>query len=190
MKKAIVEKSKFVFSKENLEKADAIVKKYPEGRQFSAVLPLLDIAQRQAGGWLPKEAIEAVGDYLNMPYIRVQEVASFYEMYFTSPSGKNKIWVCRTTPCWLRGSDQVTEACKKSLGVNVGETTADGEYTLLEMECLGACVNAPILWVNDDFYEDMDGASTEKVLEAHKKGKPLPVGSMIGRQCSAPKEMK
>jgi len=178
--------AKFAFTKENLAKADKIVKKYPENRHFSAVLPLLDLAQRQAGGWLPKEAIEAVGDYLNMPYIRVHEVATFYEQFHTSPVGQNVIWVCRTTPCWLRGSDQVTDACKKNLGINIGETTPDNKFTLKEMECLGACVNAPILWVNDDFYEDMDAKSTEKVLNSVRDGKPLPIGSQIGRQCSAP----
>ncbi len=181
---------KFEFSKETAKKADAIVKKYPEGKHFSAVLPLLDLAQRQNGGWLSTPAIEAVGDYLNMPYIRVQEIATFYEQFHTVPVGQNVIWVCRTTPCWLRGSDAVTDACKKNLGVDIGETTSDGKFTLKEMECLGACVNAPILWVNDDFYEDMDATSTEKVLNSVRDGKPLPRGSMIGRQCSAPKEVK
>lgn len=182
------EAEKFVFNEENARKAEAIVKKYPENRQFSAVLPLLDLAQRQSGGWLPRAAIEGVGDYLNMPYIRVHEVATFYEQFHTEKVGENVVWVCRTTPCWLRGSDQVTDACRKNLGIEVGETTADNKFTLKEMECLGACVNAPILWVNDDFYEDMDAGSTEKVLNSIKEGKRLPHGSMTGRQGSAPAE--
>jgi len=190
MKNAAAQKPKFEFDKNNAKKAAAIVAKYPENRHFSAVLPLLDLAQRQSGGWLPREAIEGVGEYLNMPYIRVQEVATFYEQFHTQAVGANVVWVCRTTPCWLRGSDAVTDACTKNLGVKVGETTADGKFTLKEMECLGACVNAPILWVNDDFYEDMDAASTEKVLNSVRDGKPLPRGSQIGRQCSAPKESK
>ena len=177
---------KFIFTPENLALAEAAIKKYPEGKQYSAVLDLLRLAQQQNKGWLPPEAIEAVGDYLNMPYIRVEEVATFYEMFFTQPAGENKVWVCRTTPCWLRGSDQVTDACRKNLGIEVGETTADGKFTLLEMECLGACVNAPILWVNDDYYEDMNATSTEKVLRALREGKKLPIGSQAGRQTSAP----
>ena len=183
------EVKKFEFNKENAKKAESILAKYPEGR-FSAVMPLLDLAQRQNGGWLSTECIEFIGDYLNMPYIRVQEVASFYEMYNTKEVGENIVWVCRTTPCWLRGSENVLSACKKNLGVEVGETTEDGKFTLREMECLGACVNAPVLWVNDDYYEDMNAESTEKVLEEFKKGKAPAHGSQTGRQCSAPKEDK
>lgn len=181
---------KFEFNAENQKLADKEIAKYPDGRHFSAVKALLDIAQRQNGGWLSTECIEAVGDYLNMPYIRVQENATFYEQFHTEKVGENVVWVCRTTPCWLRGSDNVLDACKKNMGVDVGETTPDGKFTLKEMECLGACVNAPILWVNDDYYEDVDADGTTKILDSLRKGKRPPAGSIKGRQCSAPEGFK
>ncbi len=191
MSKAAKKKpKKFELTPGNAAKAEMILAKYPEGKQFSAVMPLLDLVQRQNNGWLSTEAIEFVGDYLNMPYIRVQEVATFYEMYNTRPVGKHIVWVCRTTPCWLRGSDNVLSACKKNLGVEVGETTPDGKFTLREMECLGACVNAPILWVDDDFYEDVDGETTEKILDDLRKNKKPKIGSVKARQCSAPEGFK
>ena len=181
---------KFEFTAENKAEADKHIAKYPANRHFSAVMPLLDIAQRQNGGWLSTECIEYVGDYLNMPYIRVQEVATFYEQFHTEKVGENVVWVCRTTPCWLRGSDNILDACKKHMNVEVGETTSDGKFTLKEMECLGACVNAPILWVNDDYYEDITPAETTKILKELKAGKRRAPGSVIGRQCSAPEGFK
>lgn len=184
------EPAKFEFTAENKKAADKHIAKYPENRHFSAVMPLLDIAQRQNGGWLSTECIEYVGEYLNMPYIRVQEVATFYEQFHTEKVGENVVWVCRTTPCWLRGSDNILDACKKHMNVEVGETTSDGKFTLKEMECLGACVNAPILWVNDDYYEDVTPEDTTKILKQLKAGKRPPAGSVIGRQCSAPEGFK
>jgi NADH-quinone oxidoreductase subunit E len=176
----------FEFTPENLEWAKVHVAKYPAGRQQSAVLPLLDLAQRQSGGWLPLAAMNHVADLLRMPRIRVYEVATFYTMFNLRPVGRYLLQACTTTPCWLCGSDEVVAACERQLGIGMGETTADGLFTLVEVECLGACVNAPILQVNDDFYEDLDGAKTEALLDALRDGKPPPVGSLSGRRGSAP----
>jgi NADH-quinone oxidoreductase E subunit len=176
----------FAFSPENLEKARAHIAKYPPGRQASAVLPLLDLAQRQSGGWLPRAAMDHVAAMLEMAPIRVYEVATFYTMLNLRPVGRYLLQACTTTPCWLRGSDAVVAACEKKLGIEVGATTADGLFTLVEVECLGACVNAPILQVNDDFYEDLDGAATERLLDALRRGEPPPPGSVIGRHGSEP----
>jgi NADH-quinone oxidoreductase subunit E len=176
----------FEFTPENLERAKAHIAKYPAGRQASAVLPLLDLAQRQSGGWLPLAAMHHVADLLEMPKIRVYEVATFYTMLNLRPVGRYFLQACTTTPCWLRGSDAVVAACEKKLGIGVGGTTGDGVFTLVEVECLGACVNAPILQVNDDFYEDLDGPATEALLDALREGKPPPIGSLAGRRGSAP----
>jgi NADH-quinone oxidoreductase E subunit len=180
----------FEFTAENLERAKAHIAKYPPGRQASAVLPLLDLAQRQSGGWLPLAAMHHVAELLEMPRIRVYEVASFYTMLNLRPVGRYLLQACTTTPCWLRGSDAVVAACEKKLGIGMGGTSADGLFTLVEVECLGACVNAPILQVNDDFYEDLDEASTEALLDALRDGKPPPPGSLIGRRGSAPAQGK
>lgn len=176
----------FAFTPENEEKAKAIIAKYPPGRQASAVLPLLDLAQRQGGGWLSIPAMDKVAAMLGMAPIRVYEVASFYEMFNTAPVGKHMVRVCTTTPCWLRGSDAVLSACKSKLGVEVGETTADGQFTLKEFECLGACVNAPVVWIDDDFYEDLDAAKTEALLEAVRRGEAPKPGPQVDRLNSAP----
>jgi NADH-quinone oxidoreductase E subunit len=174
----------FAFTPENLEKAKAYIAKYPPGRQQSAVLPLLDLAQRQSGNWLPRAAMDYVGDMLGMAHIRVYEVATFYTMFNLRPVGRWFLQACTTTPCWLRGSDDVVEACRKKLGIGIGETTDDGLFTLVEVECLGACVNAPILQVNDDFYEDLDGPKTETLLNSLSVNRQPPIGSTIGRQGS------
>jgi NADH-quinone oxidoreductase E subunit len=183
---AATEPHDFVFTAENMERAKQIIAKYPPGRQASAVMPLLDLAQRQCGNWLPRAAMDYIGDLLQMPRIRVYEVATFYTMYNLAPVGKHFVQVCTTTPCWLRGSDQVVEACERNLGIHLGETTADGQFTLIEVECLGACVNAPMVQINDDYYEDLDPASIEKVLDALKRGEQPPAGSVIGRHGSCP----
>lgn len=185
VKKTAKQDNDFKLTATNLKKAKEHLAKYPKGKK-SAVMPILDIAQRQNGGWLSTAAIEHVAEIMDMPPIRVQEVASFYEMYNTEPVGEHIVWVCRTTPCWLRGSEEVLSACKKNMGIDVGETTKDGKFTLREMECLGACVNAPILWVDDDYYEDVDAEDTNKIVDSLRKGKRPPVGSVRGRQCSAP----
>ncbi len=176
----------FAFTPENLKKAQAHIAKYPPGRQASAVLPLLDLAQRQSGNWLPRAAMDTVADMLGMARIRVYEVATFYTMFNLKPVGKHFFQICTTTPCWLRGSDEVVAACRRKLGIGIGETTADGQFTLKEVECLGACVNAPIIQVNDDFYEDLDGPSTEALIDAFRRGEKPPMGSLRKRQGSAP----
>jgi NADH-quinone oxidoreductase E subunit len=182
----VAQPESFEFTPENLERAKAHIAKYPAGRQQSAVLPLLDLAQRQSGGWLPQAAMHCVADMLGMPRIRVYEVATFYTMFNLRPVGRYLLQACTTTPCVLRGSDAVVAACEQKLGIAVGGSTPDGLFTLVEVECLGGCVNAPILQVNDDFYEDLDGPSTEALLEALRAGKPPPPGSLTGRQGSAP----
>jgi NADH-quinone oxidoreductase subunit E len=176
----------FSFTPENDAKARAILKRYPEGRQASAILPLLTLAQAQHGGWLPQPALDYLADYLAMPRIRVYEVASFYDMFNTRPVGRVQIRVCRTTPCWLCGSDNVLKACEETLGIKVGQSTEDGRFFLREFECLGACANAPIMWVDDDFYEDLDGPKTKAIIEALQRGERPKAGSQIGRQASMP----
>jgi NADH-quinone oxidoreductase E subunit len=176
----------FAFTPENLETAKSIIAKYPAGRAASAVLPLLYVAQRQNQNWVPRAAMDYIADMLGMAPIRVYEVATFYTMFHLKPVGKYLLQACTTTPCWLRGSDEVVETCKHKLGIGMGGTTADGKFSLIEVECLGACVNAPILQVNDDFYEDMDAALTEKLLDALARDEVPPMGSMIGRKTSAP----
>jgi NADH-quinone oxidoreductase E subunit len=182
----VAQPDSFVFTAENLAKAKAHIAKYPPGRQASAVLPLLDLAQRQHDNWLPRAAMDHVAALLDLAPIRVYEVATFYSMFNLRPVGKHFFQICTTTPCWLRGSDEVVAACKKKLGIDIGETTPDGQFTLVEVECLGGCVNAPIIQVNDDFYEDLDGASTEALIDALKRGETPPMGSVVKRQGSAP----
>ena len=175
----------FTFNADNVKTAKWHLSKYPKNQKQSAVMPLLDLAQRQNKGWLSKEAIEYVANYLDMPIIKVYEVASFYTMYNLQPVGKYLIEVCTTTPCWLNGSDEIVNTCKKTLGININETTKDGKFTLQEAECLGACVNAPMMQIGDDYYEDLNSETTAKVLEDLKKGKKPKAGSLKGRQCSA-----
>lgn len=154
----------FSFDKANLDRAKKIVVKYPKGRERSAVLPLLDLAQRQNGGWLSVLAIEYVANFLSLPYMRVYEVASFYTMFNLKPVGKYHIQYCGTTPCWLRGSDDILKACEKSTGTKKGKTSEDGLFTITEVECLGACVNAPMVQINDDYYEKLTPESMEQII--------------------------
>jgi NADH-quinone oxidoreductase E subunit len=176
----------FEFTPENLVEAKRIIAKYPAGREASAVLPLLYVAQGQHQNWVPRAAMDYIAAMLGMAPIRVYEVATFYTMFHLRPVGKYLLQACTTTPCWLRGSDEVVETCQKKLGIGIGGTTKDGKFSLIEVECLGGCVNAPILQVNDDFYEDMDAALTEKLLDALARDEVPPFGSMTGRQTSAP----
>ena len=180
----------FAFSKDNDAKARAIVQRYPAGRQASAVLPLLALAQEQNGGWLPQPVLDYVADYLAMPSIRVYEVASFYDMFNTSPVGSTQIRVCTTTPCWLCGSDDVVRACQDALGIEVGESTPDMQFFLREFECLGACANAPMMWIDDDYYEDLTYDSTRAVVEALMRGERPAPGSQTGRRASMPAQGK
>ena len=168
----------FLFSAENEDKIAQIIAKYPEGRQASAVMPLLDLAQRQHDNWIPMKAIELIAERLGMAKIRVLEVASFYTMYNLKPVGKYFLQLCGTTPCMLRGSDDVSRCIKDKLGISSGEMSSDGKFSLLEVECLGACVNAPIIQVNDDFYEDLDYVSTESLIDALNNDAPPPIGSV------------
>jgi len=174
----------FAFSKENEAKIKRIVAKYPKGRQASAVMPLLDLAQRQHDNWIPMKAIELIAKKLDMAEIRVLEVATFYTMFNLKPVGKYFLQACTTTPCWLRGSDEMMRAIKDRYQISSGETSRCGKFSLLEVECLGACVNAPILQVNDDFYEDLDYQSTSALLDSLEADAPLPVGSVLGRSGS------
>ena len=182
----------FAFDAESEAEIAIHLAKYPAGRQASAVIPLLYIVQTQMkrhtdSAWVPRAGMDAVAARLSMPPIRVYEVATFYLMFNLRPIGKWHLQLCTTTPCWLRGSDEVVRACREATGIaGWGETSADGVFTMTEVECVGACVNAPILQVNDDFYEDMDAERTRALLAALRDGKPPPMGSMIGRQTSAP----
>ncbi len=176
----------FEFTKENFTAAEHIIAKYPEGRERSAVMPLLDLAQRQHDNWLPVAAMDYIASILSMPPMRVYEVASFYTMYNMKPVGKHFVQICTTTPCWLRGSDNIVAAAKKYLGIGLNQTTEDGAFTLIEVECLGACSNAPMCQVNDDYYEDLDEDSTVAVLKALAEGQAPKTGSQIGRVSSEP----
>ncbi|MBY0332091.1 MAG: NADH-quinone oxidoreductase subunit NuoE [Acetobacteraceae bacterium] len=182
----------FAFDAESEAKVAALIKRYPPGKQASAVIPLLYVVQRQMGrqtgsAWVPRVAMDVVAERLGMAPIRVYEVATFYFMFNTRPIGRYHLQVCGTTPCWLRGSDDVARACREAGHVaGYGHTSADGMFTMTEVECLGGCVNAPILQVDDDYYEDMDYDSTVRLIDALRRGdRPVP-GSMIGRQTSAP----
>ena len=175
----------FAFTPENLEWAKAKVAQYPEGRQQSAVIPILWRAQEQCGGWLPQKAIEATAELLGMARIRVLEVATFYTMFNLAPVGRYHVQLCGTTPCMLRGSEELKKVCHHMIG-HEGEVTTDGVFSWIEVECLGACVNAPILQVNDDYYEDLDGPLTEALLDTLRAGNPPPPGSLAGRHGSEP----
>jgi NADH-quinone oxidoreductase E subunit len=176
----------FAFSADNLAAAKAFVAKYPDAYQASAVLPLLDLAQRQNDGWLPRAALEYVADFLGMPPIRVFEVATFYTMLNLAPVGRHHVQVCTNISCWLRGADAVVETCRNTLGIGMGETTDDGQFTLSEVECLGACVNAPMMQINDDYYEDLDAGSTQVILATLQDGGVPKSGSQIGRKTCEP----
>ena len=180
------EAGEFVFTAGNQERAAAVIARYPEGRQNSAVIALLDLAQRQNDGWLSTPAIEYVANFLGMAPIRVHEVASFYSMFNLKPVGKHLIQVCRTTPCWLRGSDDLTKTCLSKLGVGMKENTEDGLFTVMEVECLGACANAPMVQINDDYYEDLTPERMAEIIDDLRAGKEVPVGPQGGRLCSAP----
>jgi len=186
------EPESFAFDAESEAKIAIILKRYPEGKQASAVIPLLYVAQRQMGrltqsAWVPRVAMDVIAARLSMPPIRVYEVATFYFMFNMKPIGRHHLQLCGTTPCMLRGSEDVLRACKDAGGLKgVGDTSADGLFSLTEVECLGACVNAPILQIDDDYYEDLDYESSVKLLEAFKRGERPKPGSAIGRQASAP----
>jgi NADH-quinone oxidoreductase subunit E len=177
----------FSFSPENLAWAKLQIAKYPEGRQQSAVIPLLWRAQEQAGGWTSQKAIEYVAEMLGMAYIRVLEVATFYTMFLLSPVGKKAhVQVCGTTPCVLRGSDELFKVCRNRIHHDPFHVSADGDFSWEEVECLGACVNAPMVLIGSDTYEDLTPETFEKVLDGIKSGNPPKPGPQIDRQLSAP----
>jgi len=176
----------FAFTPENQALAEAIIARYPQGRESSSTIALLDLAQRQNGGWLSKHAIDYVAGLLQSAPIRVYEVASFYSMFNLAPVGRHLIQVCRTTPCWLRGSDGLTGACLKKLGVGLREMTEDGAFTVMEVECLGACANAPMVQINDDYYEDLTPERMAEIIDLLRAGQEVPVGPQTGRLTSAP----
>ncbi len=182
---------RFAWTAENEDRAKVIVGRYPPGRQHSAIIPLFDLAQRQVGeetgtqGWLPVPVIEYVAAYLGMPYMRAYEVATFYTMFNLAPVGRFHVQVCGTTPCMLRGSDDVMAACV-ARGMKKGATTADGLFTLSEVECLGACANAPMVQINDDNYEDLTFETMTAILDALARGEAPKPGPQIDRQTSCP----
>lgn len=175
----------FAFTPENLEIAKQHIAKYPEGKQQSACMPLLDLAQRQHG-WLPRVAMDVVADMLGMAPVRVYEVATFYTMFNKEPVGKFHVQVCTNISCWLRGSDAIVKAVKEAASVETGETSADGLVTLTEVECLGACSNAPMMQINDDFYEDLTAESATAVISDLRSGKTPKTGPQNGRQGAEP----
>ena len=181
---------RFAFTPDNLKQAQAVIARYPAGRQQSAVMPLLALAQHQNDGWLPKVAMDAVAEMLGMAPVRVYEVASFYTMYNLEPVGKNVIQVCTTTPCWLRDSGAIVKACEKRLGISLGETTSDGQFTLREVECLGACVNAPMAQIinkqGEYFYEDLTAENVVALIDTLASGKQPKSGPQSGRKSSEP----
>jgi NADH-quinone oxidoreductase E subunit len=176
----------FKFNEENAAKAREIIARYPEGRQQSATLALLDLGQRQNGGHADDGVIDAVAEMLELARLRVVEVASFYTMINREPIGKFHLQCCTTTPCWLRGSSEVVDAIRRHLGIDFGERTADGTFSMVEVECVGACVNAPVVQINDDFYEDLDANSTVELLKKIKAGETPAPGPQVDRHASAP----
>ena len=189
---SVAQPESFAFDAESETEIATLVARYPAGKQASAVIPLLYVVQhqmkRQTGSaWVPVKGMDAVAERLGMAPIRVYEVATFYYMFNMAPIGKYHLQLCTTTPCWLRGSDDIVAACREATGIKGWkETSADGMFTMTEVECVGACVNAPILQVDDDYYEDMDRDNTLALIAALRRGEKPPIGSMIGRQTSAP----
>ncbi len=161
-------KTEFKFSDENMIKVHEILKKYPKGKERSAVMPLLYLAQEQNDNWIPTTAMDYVADLLSIPPMQVYEVANFYTMYNKKPVGKHLIQICRTTPCWLCGSNNIVKACKKELGIDIGETTEDGLFSIVEVECLGACTAAPMMQINDDYYENLTEDKTVEIIRSLK----------------------
>ena len=176
----------YKFTAKTMKIAKQHIAKYPKGRQASAVMPLLDLAQRENGGWLPRVAMDYVSDLLKMPKIAVYEVATFYTMYNLEPVGKFHVQFCTNLPCLLRGSDKIVNFAKRHLKISFGETTEDNLFTLTEVECLGACVNAPMMQINDDYYEDLDENSTLNILTELRYEKIPKTGSQISRKSCEP----
>ena len=178
----------FKFSSENFKKAEKILKRYPKENKKSAVMPFLYLAQKQNSNWIPLAAMKYIAKLLSMPYISVYEVATFYTMYNLAPVGKHFVQVCTTTPCLIRGADKIVTLCKEKISPNENELSKEGSCSWMEVECLGACVNAPMIQINDNYYEDLDEKSTKEVLESLINDKPLAPGSFRGRKNTAPEK--
>ena len=180
----------FKFSDENLKKTEEILKKYPEKNKKSAVMPLLYLAQKQNENWIPLAAIKYIAKQLSMPYISVYEVVTFYTMYNLAPVGKHFIQVCTTTPCLIRGADKIVKICKEKISPKEGEISKDNDCSWIEVECLGACVSAPMVQINDDYYEDLDEKSTREILDSLINNQQIKPGSYRGRKNTAPEKSK
>ena len=181
-----IQPESFEFSNDNLEIAISIIKKYPDNRKKSAVMPLLYLAQRQNENWIPLAAMKYIAKYLEMPYIKVYEVATFYTMYNLAPVGKYFVQVCTTTPCAIRGAGKIVEMCKKHISEKEAHLSKDQKSSWIEVECLGACVNAPMIQINDDYFEDLDAESAEKIFKSFKDDSLPEIGSQKGRKGSEP----
>ena len=180
----------FVFSEKNLISAEEILKKYPKKNKKSAVMPLLYLVQKQNNNWIPLAAMKFIAKYLEMPYIKVYEVATFYTMYNLAPVGDYFIQICTTSPCLIRGADKLVKACKTKIAQKENEISKNGKCSWVEVECLGACVSAPMMQVNNDYYEDLDEKTTNEILNSLLKNKPLKPGSYRGRKNTAPEKNK
>ena len=180
----------FVFNEKSMQAAKKIISNYPDGRQQSAVMAILYIAQRQNDNWIPLQAMKYIAKFLEMPYIKVYEVATFYSMYNLSPVGKYFVQVCTTSPCLIRGADKLVKICKEKISEKENKVTEDGRCSWTEVECLGACVSAPMMQVNNDYYEDLDEKNTVKIIDSFMNDKPLKPGSYRGRKNTAPERNK
>ena len=185
-----IQPESFEFNKENLNLADNILKKYPTDKKKSAVMPLLYLAQSQNDNWLPLAALKYIGKFLSMPYINVYEIATFYTMYNLAPVGKYFVQVCTTSPCLWRGADEIVKVCKNKISEKENIVTKDGLCSWTEVECLGACVNSPMIQVNKDYYEDLNKDNMEKIIESLIQDKPLKPGSYRSRKSSAPEKFE
>ena len=174
----------FSFNETNEREAEKILAKYPTDRKQSAIMPLLDLAQRQNDNWLSRDVVEYVANFIEIPFIKAWEVVTFYSMYYKKYNGKYLVQVCGTTPCWLRGSDQVAKACKEMISPDQNTLSKDGLFSWMQVECLGACVNAPLVQINDDYYEDLTYDTTKNILQSLKDGIEIKVGSQNGRTSS------
>tara|TARA_Y100001970_G_scaffold49781_1_gene63072 strand:+ start:138 stop:746 length:609 start_codon:yes stop_codon:yes gene_type:complete len=181
-----IQPDNFEFNSKNVEVAKKIIANYPEGKQQSAVMALLYLAQRQNNNWIPLSAMKYIAKYLAMPYIKVYEVATFYSMYNLAPVGDYFFQVCTTTPCMLRGAYKLVDVCKKKISENENQISNDGKISWMEVECLGACVNAPMLQINDDYFEDLDAIKLEEIINKIKQGLTIKPGSYKGRKSSEP----
>ena len=178
----------FKFTEENLKKVEEILKRYPDKNKKSAVMPFLYLAQKQNNNWIPLAAMKYIANYLSMPYISVYEVATFYSMYNLAPVGKYFVQVCTTSPCLIRGADKIVKACKEKISPNENQISKKGSCSWIEVECLVACVNGPMMQINSDYYEDLDEKSSNEILDSLIKDKPLKPGSFRGRKNTAPEK--